>query len=439
MSDTDTDSAPLPKLEPAVLGARISAGLFDVAVTVVLVTILFVLPLRIGGITMPMLAIFAVVLGYTVVPVWLFRRTLGMRLFGVELIGRSGQPADLFDLLFREMIGRGLFAVAYLGSMLVGIIGLITGSATMQFPTGLGFFLFGLALLVLAVSAVGHVAILTRPDRRGLADLMGKTMVIPWTPSALPVDTEEREELLRSRQRITRNFVVFEVVLVVLALGIPVGTILRGRSHQQAVAETATRLQLRLNMERFKADPTNPTLTEEIASTLEAQGQTAEAQAIRDKHHAAWNDVLKQRESALRERVTQDPADEEAVNGLIEMLGEQDRKVDARKVYEAYLAANPGPERQAGFGVWLYQNGFSADAVQVLTTAIAAGVEAPEAHAYLGFSLEETGRLDEARKALADAVRLDPDLDEARTELDTLNKLGNPPRAPAAHQPKPGN
>src|SRR6185437_17159347 len=141
-------------------GPRAAAGAVDALAVVGLGFVLFWIPFRVGAASLPVWALIAAVLGYAVVPLAAFQATLGMRLFGVELVSRDGTPPDFLDLLFREVIGRGYGPAAYLGAVVLGLLASMVGAA--QLSAGLGGMGWGFALcsLLLLGAAGGHLVAL---------------------------------------------------------------------------------------------------------------------------------------------------------------------------------------------------------------------------------------------------------------------------------------
>lgn len=421
--DYDQDEAPLPKLEPAALGPRIAAGAIDLFAVIVLTTVFFAIPLSVGGAVMPLLCAFAAVLGWVVVPVWLFQATVGMRLMKVELTKLDGQPLDPAEVLFREMIGRGFLGVIYLSTLLVGVVGMLTGRLMFSMPVGPGLLLFFIAVVLVGVAGVGHFIALSRPDRRGLADLWSHSMVIPRRPTAEALDADDKLELEHRKARHLRNFIVFEVVLFFLVAG---GPLLFPYLYQAAIGPSdmghLERKVKTQNLEaQFNADPMNDEVAYELELALAAEGKEEKAAAVRKKHQevrAAANATVEQ---SLKERLKANPKDEEALSRLLEVYADAGRKEDAKGAYAAYVEADPTPDNKVGFGVWLYDHDFNEEAVKLLE-ANAGAVDVPSAWAYLGWAYQELGRKKDAQRALKRALEGDPEMDQVRFDLEALDE-----------------
>ncbi|MBS2031663.1 MAG: RDD family protein [Deltaproteobacteria bacterium] len=420
MSEHDPDQPALPRLAPAPLGPRIGAGAFDAFAVVGLGFLLFWIPFRVGAASLPVWALIAAVLGYAVVPLAAFQATLGMRLFGLELVSRDGTPPDFLDLLFREVIGRGYGPAAYLGAVVLGLIASMVGAA--QFSAVLGGMGWGFALcsLLLMAAGAGHLVAFGHPDNRTLADLLGKTMVIPRTVAAqqTDADADERAMLATSKRNKMIGLVVFEVALVLGTVGLPFALSTRVKSNQ----EYAQDLKLDADAHRFEDSPSDQGLAVRLASEYEERGQLDKAKAVRDRFEAARRATDNAREASLRKRLAEAPTDTDAADTLVDLLEDQNRMADARTVREASYKADPSPEAQASFGVWLYNHDLNQDAVAQLRASIAGGFDEGEAHAYLGMALGELGQKIDARHELHVALEKDPDLDQVRDELDALEQ-----------------
>jgi uncharacterized RDD family membrane protein YckC/Flp pilus assembly protein TadD len=433
MSELDDDQAPLPRLQPAPLQPRILAGVIDGVAIFALGLAVFLPPFLMGAAALPVWAFLAAILGWAVVPLAVFGTTLGMRLMGVELVGRDGKPPDFVELLFREIIARGLGPAAYLGSVTVGLLASAFGAAQFSALSSLGLG-FWLSSLLFTGALAGHLVALGREDRRSLADLVGRTMVIPRAVAAVHTETdaEERAELEAARRRRVLGVVGFEVVLVLATLGAPLLLSLRTPSR----GEYAARLKLDADAKRFEHDPGNASLARELAEAYRFGGEPEKATAVMARHEAAQKGKTDQQEASLRKRLAESPGDEDAAGTLLELLENQNRIDDARAVRERLYKADGSKEAQAGYGVWLYQHDLNEQAVTQLRAALAAGLDEAEVHAYLGMALQDLGQKVEARHELSVALQQDPDLDSAADELQALVEEIGPEPAPKA-APKP--
>src|SRR6185369_866470 len=113
--------------------------------------------------------------GTLAIPLSAFRQTLGMRIFGLELVGKDGHAVGPGDVLFRELLGRGYFPAAFLFTVFAGLVASWLHLAAFVFPAGIGFLFFGASLFAFTLAILGHALILNRPDRRSLADLMARS------------------------------------------------------------------------------------------------------------------------------------------------------------------------------------------------------------------------------------------------------------------------
>src|SRR5687768_16165908 len=111
------DESRSSRATPAPIDARLGAAVVE-SIAVLLLTVVFIaIPFLLSGLMTPTLALCGAVLIWTIAPLWLFRQTLGMRLFGVEMVSKTGHSADLAELLFRELVGRGYLPAIYLMSL----------------------------------------------------------------------------------------------------------------------------------------------------------------------------------------------------------------------------------------------------------------------------------------------------------------------------------
>src|SRR5688572_25077131 len=164
-------------LSPAQLERRVMAGLLDGVVLVALCAAYFLVPVLTLGIVLPMWGVLAAIIGYSVVPLAVFKQTLGMRLFGIELVGREGHPVGLGDVLFRELLGRGWFPAAFLFNLVFAYVAMTMGAARFAMPGGMQALFTLASLLALFVAVMGHLLVLGMKDRRSIADMMARSWV----------------------------------------------------------------------------------------------------------------------------------------------------------------------------------------------------------------------------------------------------------------------
>lgn len=438
MAWEDPEERPSPSFSPAPLQPRIIAGVLDALMLACLSAALFVVPMALGGLAIPTWAAVAAIVGYAVVPLWAFQATLFMRLAGIELVGRDGKPPDPIDIVFREILGRGLGPAAYLATFLVALIGSLVGAMGVSSPLGAK----GLSLAVLGcfaafgIAVFGHLLALVSPDRRTLADLVARTIVIPRAALAVEQGGDPEELAYRQSERHARlrNVVLFEVALVLVMVG---GPVVLAKAPAAQRAAYANHLNLEADQRRFEANPTDPELAQALSSDYLANGDSEKAKQVMARQSVAERAAREKREASLRATLQANPKDDDASDALIDLLEDQDRAADARAVREAAYRASPSPEAQASFGVWLYQREAMGDAVSQLSAALDAGFEAGDAHAYLGLALRDLGRKVEARTELKRALALDPDLDDVPQALDDLTDELGPEPAPAPKRAAP--
>jgi uncharacterized RDD family membrane protein YckC len=412
--------APDPTKSPtaAPLSRRALAGAVDAAAVVLIAVGLVAVPWVLGGFALPMLGALVAILGWSVAPLVAFGFTPGMRLFGLEMIGPDGRRPDPIETAFRELLGRGLLPLSYLVVVTVGLAGTLLGRGELRAPGSLGLILV-LASGVLALGAgLGHLLCLARDDRRSLADLVGRTRVVPRAMLTEAIDEDERAEHLGGRRRAARTLAGIDAGLAVVALVIP---FVLGRplpAHQSQIY--ADRLMRERAQILFEANPGDPDLARDAIERLERVGDLEGALRARERHRVAFAASERVRELKLRESLAKNPRDEESADALLELLVQDGRTDDARAAMRAFFEANPTPRERVRLGAWLQQHGFSAEAARELSTALAEGETAAEAHAYLGLSLRDLGRTDEARGELSAALALVPDWDELREALQAL-------------------
>jgi uncharacterized RDD family membrane protein YckC len=415
---------------PARLSARLAAGLLDLFAQGALVLLLFLLALRFGGVAMPVVTVLVVVLGYSAVPLWVFGATPAMRLFGVRLIRPQGRPLELMDVLARELVWSGILPAAYLLTIAAGIVARWLEQPWVEHLTGSPGWLGLASLLFILLALLGHMAMLVRPDHRGLADLMTRTIVVPRQPAPEPVDEDERLEAREHHRRRVRNLVLFQASLLAVNFALPYAFNRPAEGNDAYVA----RIKLHQSERRFRANPEDPEAAAQYRDLLRETGELEEAEQVEAQHRAVLGKREAPREAALRERLARDPADLLSFDALIMLLEDQGRTEEARTLFQAFLQAERSAEQRALYGQWLSQHGFHAEAVEQIEWTHREGTENGETYAALGVSLRALGRYPQARAALQRAIELDPELAEYATdELEALEaEEGSSQDSPAA-------
>lgn len=416
----ESPPAPAPPAPPlASVRRRAAAGALDAAAVAVLALTLAAIPWWFGGFSLPMVGAIAAILGWCVAPLAAFGATAGMRLLGVRMIGPDGERPDPIETAFRELVGRGLLPLSYLVVVVVGVIAALLGRGDFRAPGRFGLLVVLASVVTGTVAALGHLLVLARDDRRGLADLLGRTRVVPAVPAAPAQDSEEQA----ARQLTRRIFWSLEAALGVAALAAP---FILGRPVQAHASQIYADRLMRERAERlFEANPGDPELARDYLDRLDRSGEAAAAQRARERHQKAAAELERRRELKLRESVARNPRDQASADALVELLLEQGRKADARLVYRAFADATGSPRERVRFGAWLHEQGFEAEAAEQLQRALDEGETIAEAYAYLGLSLKALGERERARAALATALAEMPDWEELRTALDAV---GGPPR-----------
>jgi uncharacterized RDD family membrane protein YckC len=419
--DAAATDAALPGT-PAPLGPRIAAGLIDAFGLAVLTAALYLVPLRTGALALPLLGAVVAIVAYSVVPSAAFRATLGMRLCGVEIVGMDGRSADFTELLARDLLGRGLLGFAYFSTAIVGLVGFLAHIIYFFQPHGIGLILFFSSGAILVLAFCGQMLIFTRTDRRGLPDLMAKTVVIErgtlkQPDGPLQPDEEERAMMKGAASRRVRNVAIFELALLGGALVLPY---VLGRPFNPE-ADFFARAKIAGLEQHFNADPVSDRATGELIYLLRATGDEKKAEEIENRHVEAIRTQSAGREKDLREALDRNPKDWDAFSSLIEILERSSRVDEAKASFQSFVDADPTPDNHASFGVWLYKHRFPSPAIGELEKAIADGESSADTRAYLGWAYLELDRKKEAREAFLDALDLDPDLDEVQHDLEAID------------------
>ncbi len=420
---------------PAPVLRRLLAGLVDGVVVLALVVICFWFHVTRAGSTAPLWTVAGLALVWNVLPAWATGSTLGLRLFGLRLIGVDGSDPDLIELAIRELFGRGVVFIAYISGFLLALIGSLLGlGIATSVPVGLALLLLSLALMLLGLSALGQVMILLRADGRSGADLISKLRVVSIEPStAAGVDGEDEEETEEEKnwrsQSAHRRWLwagLLGVVCLALAVGAPLLDNVRfttdpyARAHELKEQEELNTLRL-----RFDQTPADPVTAERLARGLRQRGLRLDASAVLDEHRDALAEHQRVEEDALLTRLARGD-DWDALWELLDLYRGQDRLDEGRGIFAEFVESSKDPEdrlqRQASYGVWLHRADFDDEAVTVLQAAINGGWQTGQVYAYLGLALRDLDRLPEARKMMREAIKRDAGLeDDLGWRLEAIN------------------
>jgi uncharacterized RDD family membrane protein YckC len=410
-------SQPLDAAAKAPWGPRLAAGAIDAVATLLVAAILVGLPWRLGGFTLPMIGALAAVVGWSVAPLAAFGVTVGMRLMGLEMVGPDGRRPDAIEVAFRELVGRGLLPAAYLVVVAAGLASMLLGRGDFHAPARLGLLFISLSGVGIVAAGLGHFLVLSRPDGRGLADLLGRTRVVLKAMPTQALDEDERREHQAAGRTVRRAFVLFEIGLAAVALAVPF--VLGRPVEAHATQNYADRLMRERAEQLFNANPGDADLARDLVDRCERQNDLAAAQRVRERHRVAFAGLERAREVKLRESLARDPRDDSSVEALLVMLERQGRLDDARQVARASVEAAPSPQQRVWLGAWLQRHGFAAEAIKELRAALDEGETGAETYAYLGLALREVGRTEEAQEAIGAALALEPD-----QEIDVRSGLG---------------
>lgn len=399
----------LPKLTPAELEPRFLAGVVDLLVVSLLMgATAFVQMVLSRGVGLPMWGVFAAVVCYQVIPLALFRRTLGMSAFGLEMVSRkTGSNPSANDLLFRELIGRGFFPFTFLAWLFFSFILMALGLGTFAMPQGAGLILFFISIILLTLAVVGMLLATTRPDRCSFADIFARTMIVPRQPPKVLTDEDEKLDAARAGRGRRVRFMIAEVLVMALGIGTP---FLLTRS----VGETTEMYAERLKRERlealFELSPADVNVARELLDAYNRLGWPEKAQEVQAKHQRALVDKEQAREAQLRAQIAASPTQEAAISALMELLESENRKADVRDVWLAWRKAAPQDDGIAsGYGVWLSRNGYDEEAVAELTQVLERNSGYAEGFAYRGLAYKRLDQNEKARDDLKKAMELDPD------------------------------
>ncbi len=415
-------------MTPAPLSRRFLAGLIDFAAVSVLSLATFLVPLFLRGFVLPMWGVLVVLVGYAVVPVAFLKQTVGLRILGLEVVRPDGHPVDLGNVLFRELLGRGLFPLAFLYTVAGGALATVFHLGAFAVPTGLGTVMFLASIMAVGLAGAGHLIALARPDGRTLADLMARSVVVIGPARPLPKDPDELAEHQDAHARRVRNIVLFELAALLSVVALP--WFLTSRAPGETSAQRIHRIKREKLATQFAADPGNPSLTRELVRMELEDGLPEEARKVEERHRATLAKGEERKEAALREKLRGAPGDEALASELVQLLERQERIDDARAAYQAFVEAEPSPHRRIGFAHWLASVGLEAQAEPEARAALAAEPLLPFGHTILGVTLERLGRATDARDELFLALLDDPDDDDAHDALERVAaELGPLPKA----------
>lgn len=414
-------------MTPAPVGARAIAGAIDTAVVLALCGVYFLVPLLTRGLVLPMWGVLAAILGYLVVPLSAFKQTLGMRLLNLELVTKDGHAVGPGDVLFRELLGRGFFPAAFLFTIFAGLVAGWLGIARFAAPTGIALLFFFASAVALGVAVLGHLLILSRDDRRSVADLMARSFVrVAPPPAAPPTDAEELADLKAERSKKLRGVVLFEVALVVAAVALP--WVLTQKTETKE--EYAARLQRQKLEAEAKATPDDERVLSELARAYAREGRVDDAAELQRRFDAAQAKHAAERVEKLKAAVAANPKDERALAELLDVYDDAQDWDAAKAAYRRFLDASEDHELRAGFGRWLWRRRFHEEAIAEVKEAQQRDPAMEGVHSLLGRIMADCDRLEEAQTELALALQEDPEDEEAKAVFEVLNEeLGPLPPA----------
>lgn len=413
-------------LSPAQLERRVSAGIFDGVVLLALCAAYFLVPVVTLGVTLPMWGVLAAIIGYSVVPLSVFKQTLGMKLFGIELVTKDGHAVDLGNLLFRELLGRGWFPAAFLFNLVFAYVAMLMGYLRFVMPGGIQAVFSFASLLALFVAVLGHLLVLGMKDRRSIADMMARSFVVPQQSRPLPDDRDELLCLKAARGRSIRNVVIAEVLILGFGLGAP-WLLTRRTEGTQARAARLMRQKLEA---QFKERPGSSQLARDLANAYRAAGDWESAQRVGTQYEQAHR---KERDDLLTAQLAsldKSPGDESTLIAVLGELEERQRLPEAKERYAKFLEQHPEPEYRAGHAEWLVQNGLVDEGIAEYRALMKDTPDFEGAHKFLARALVRGGQLEEAQVEYQSELLLDPEDDDAREALEELDaELGPLPKA----------
>jgi uncharacterized RDD family membrane protein YckC len=410
----------------AQLQPRVLAGALDGVVLLALCAAYFLVPVALLGMVLPMWGVLAAIIGYSVIPLAVFRQTLGMRLFHLELTGNDGHAVGLGDVLFRELIGRGWFPAAFLFNLAFGYVTMLLGWGRFAMPGGLQVVFVMASGLTLFASVLGHLLVLGVKDRRSIADLMARSWVVPQQPRPLPTDADELEELRAAGRRSVRNVVIAE--LVVLSVGLAAPWLLT-RKTESTEAHAARLLRQRLETQ-FKANPQSESTARSLAEAYRATQDWQAASKVEEQHQAA---LEAEREKRFGEQVAAldtDPGNESKLLPVLEALERKGRLNEAKTRYGKFVELNHDAPYRAGWADWLSAHGFTDEGVKELETLVKDEPDFEGVHKYLARALVQADRLKDAQEEYQRELVRDPTDEDALEAMEELNaELGPLPKA----------
>ena len=433
MPDEEPQSPAEPELTAAPLERRLVAGLVDAAVLGVSLALCFWFQTRYVGAFVPLYTIAALALAWNVVPAWVYGSTLGMGLLGLRFIGTDGEPPDLLELSFRELIGRGLLPVAFLGTFIIGMLSAMFGVGMITLPVGMGLLFFVVAVSFVAGAALGQGVMLIRKDKRSGADIIAKVIVIvdpelagggahkPAEPDDSSDDGLEQWNQHQKRQRITK-LVGLELVLLAVAFGMPFLQKLDLSSDNPYDRAAALKAESELNelKRNFDMDRTHVPYARDLIRRLQRDGKSDEVENVREQHRQA---KIQRDEPTVKKLLgeIEDPNAWPAMRLLLGIYQDHERLDEAKTAYARFIKAHDDGESVAEYALWLYRHDFDQEAVAAFERALAKGQQQGQIYAYYGFALENVGRKADAKEAYTKAVELDGNL--ARDLMPRLEAL----------------
>ena len=409
---------------PAPLNRRFLAGLIDGGLLLIICVIAFLGPLLLKGLVLPMWGVLLAILGLNVIPLAFQKQTLGFRLMKLQLVTADGHAVDLGNVLFRELIGRGLFPLAYVYTVLAGLLARALGIIQFAAPVGVAALFFLISSVAVVLAVVGHFYALSTREGRTFADLMARSFVIQQpVGDALPEDAEDRAEALQQRSRITRNVIIFQLFTLIAIGALPwLLTIRFGESSEVRIA----RIKRENLQKKFEHDPANRALAQDLRDELNRVGLREEADAVIKKFGEAQSAKEAARETQLRKTLSERPQDRQTFTALLELLEEQSRYQEASVAYLQFLGPDITPAQRGGYAHWLASVDLEADAEAQFRQALADDPLISMGHTMFGILLiRRKEKLPEAQEELFLALLDDPTDEDANESLgEVTGQLG---------------
>jgi tetratricopeptide (TPR) repeat protein/uncharacterized RDD family membrane protein YckC len=405
-------------LAPAPLGKRVAAAVIDGILLVVLCIGTFIAPLLMRGFVVPMWGVLVVLIGYSVVPLAALKRTLGMQLFNLELARLDGHAVDIANLLFREFVGRGLFPAAYLITILGGLIAQFFGIGGLLGSSLLTGIMTIACLFAVSLAAAGNLIALDRKDKRTLADLMAKSMVVEGVARPPPTDADDLIEFKLARRSTIVKVIIVEVVLLSSLAALP-WLLTRKTGAGQETYDRVARIRIKSLEAEYSAKPNSDKIFNDLAREYRMAGRDEDLQKLMDQKDARLMKRETEREKNLREMFAKEKTRETA-GALIELLETQDRGDDAEVVYREWLGETPEASAVAGFSNWLLARDRNETARAEAERALRMNPLVAYGHTFMGIALWRLGKLPEAREELLLALMDDPEDDDASDALSSV-------------------